>query len=139
MTYQKTTPCVACGKPTYSTHGLHPACRFTLAAGDWAPGIVQLWKARQPAAITAPPVVPQVRERLATLTKAETEVLHLLASGHTPSDVAAIRTTTMATAWEQIKQIRRKLGVQTQAHAIALAWCSGWIKVADEQVKDGAA
>lgn len=138
MKYAQRKDCRACGKPTYSRDGLHPACKFTLAAGDWAPGIVQLWKAHRPAAITAPPVVPQVWERLATLTKAEAEVLQLLASGHTLKDVAVIRTTAVPTVRTQIRQIRHKLGVQSQSHAIALAWASGWIKVADD-AKDGAA
>ncbi|MFJ9387730.1 helix-turn-helix transcriptional regulator [Nocardioides sp. NPDC101246] len=135
--------CPPCGKYVYNKVGVHVACRDTLPAGRWAPGVVQRFRethpgvARQP---VAPPVGLDVWNRLAMLTTAEAEVLRLLSCGHDLGDICDIRTVTITTVRTQVKQIRTKLGINggSYALAVALAWRSGWITIA-EQAEEGAA
>jgi DNA-binding CsgD family transcriptional regulator len=58
---------------------------------------------------------------LPALTNAERETLTLLATGHTPADVAVARCVTLATVRSQIKSAKAKLEAKTTEHLVALA------------------
>ena len=124
--------CIACGKPCYNKSKVHRACRFSLPAGTWVTGSVSRYRLKRatPPPPTASPVGPEMLRRLATLTPAECEVLHLLAIGHDIRDICVIRTVAEPTTRTQIKTILARLGVPSQSLAVALAWRSGWITVA---------
>lgn len=107
--------------------------RVALDGGQWQPGMVRRWQKPDAPRITAPPAGPEVHARLATLSKAESNVLRLLACGHTPEEVATIRSTAIKTVYAQIRGISKKLDLTwtaSYATAVALAWRAGWITVA---------
>jgi len=67
------------------------------------------------------------RDTTAVLSAQELEVLRLLALGHTNTEVARLRHTSLRTAESQRAQIHRKLGRQTRAELVAYARETGLI------------
>lgn len=69
------------------------------------------------------------KDRLApfrTLTKREAVVLHHLANAKSAEEIAAAEYVSMATVRSQIQAVLRKLGVNSQLAAVALAKDRGW-------------
>jgi DNA-binding NarL/FixJ family response regulator len=64
--------------------------------------------------------------RFAALSQRESEVLEELMSGRSPADIAAESYVSIATIRSQIKAILRKLEVNSQLAAVALAYQVGW-------------
>ena len=62
-----------------------------------------------------------LERRLATLSTRETEVLGLLSGGHRVSDIADTLGVSESTVRTQVKSMRRKLGVDSQLAAVAVA------------------
>jgi two-component system nitrate/nitrite response regulator NarL len=70
------------------------------------------------------------RQRLgpfAALTRAEQDVLAALMEGLTTNEIAGERFVSLETVRSQVKSVLRKLGVNSQLAAVALARSSGWI------------
>lgn len=64
--------------------------------------------------------------RFAQLSTRESEVLEELMRGHAPADIATSSYVSIATIRSQIKAILRKLEVNSQLAAVALAYQLGW-------------
>ena len=62
-----------------------------------------------------------LERRLATLSTRETDVLGLLSGGHRVSDIADTLGVSESTVRTQVKSMRRKLGVDSQLAAVAVA------------------
>lgn len=68
--------------------------------------------------------------RLTTLTdlsRAELEILQLLADGLDNRQIASVRETAMDTVKNQMSQIMEKLGAKDRTHAVAIAFAKGWV------------
>ena len=65
-------------------------------------------------------------ERFRSLSSRETEVLGQLIAGLTPAEIAETQFVALSTVRSQQKSIYRKLGVNTQLAAVALARRAGW-------------
>ena len=61
-----------------------------------------------------------------SLSRREGEVLCLLMEGHSVAKIAESSFVSVGTVRTQVKAILRKLGVNSQAAAVALAYRSGW-------------
>ena len=61
-----------------------------------------------------------------SLSRREGEVLCLLMEGHSVAKIAESSFVSIGTVRTQVKAILRKLGVNSQAAAVALAYRSGW-------------
>ncbi|MGK0226196.1 MAG: two-component system nitrate/nitrite response regulator NarL [Thermoproteota archaeon] len=61
-----------------------------------------------------------------SLSRRESEVLCLLMEGHSVAKIAESSFVSVGTVRTQVKAILRKLGVSSQAAAVALAYRSGW-------------
>ena len=61
-----------------------------------------------------------------SLSRRENEVLRLLMEGHSVAKIAESSFVSVGTVRTQVKAILRKLGVNSQAAAVALAYRSGW-------------
>lgn len=61
-----------------------------------------------------------------SLSRREGEVLQLLMEGHSVAKIAESSFVSVGTVRTQVKAILRKLGVNSQAAAVALAYRSGW-------------
>ena len=61
-----------------------------------------------------------------SLSRRESEVLRLLMEGHLVAKIAESSFVSIGTVRTQVKAILRKLGVNSQAAAVALAYRSGW-------------
>ena len=61
-----------------------------------------------------------------SLSRRESEVLRLLMEGHSVAKIAESSFVSVGTVRTQVKAILRKLGVNSQAAAVALAYRSGW-------------
>ena len=61
-----------------------------------------------------------------SLSRRENEVLCLLMEGHSVAKIAESSFVSVGTVRTQVKAILRKLGVNSQAAAVALAYRSGW-------------
>lgn len=64
--------------------------------------------------------------RLDSLSRREVDVLALLVRGRTSADVARAHVVSELTVRTQVKSILRKLGVETQLAAVAVALRAGW-------------
>lgn len=64
--------------------------------------------------------------RFAELSAREADVLELLVAGHSPAEIAAQQFVSVSTVRSQLKSIYRKLGVNSQLAAAALARRAGW-------------
>ena len=71
-----------------------------------------------------------------SLSRRESEVLCLLMEGHSVAKIAESSFVSVGTVRTQVKAILRKLGVSSQAAAVALAYRSGW-PVADPALPVG--
>lgn len=67
-----------------------------------------------------------------SLSKRESEVLHLLMEGMSVTKIAETSFVSVGTVRTQVKAILRKLGVSSQVAAVALAYRSGWPGVDNE-------
>lgn len=68
-----------------------------------------------------------VRQRRDGLTRAELEVLQLIADGLIDAEVAERRWVSRETVKSHLRHIRTKLGVRRTVHAVAIAMRRGWI------------
>lgn len=68
------------------------------------------------------------------LTPREVGLLQLLADGHTSETCATRLGLSVETVKERVKMIRRKLGAKNTPHAVAIAFRSGVLDLADESV-----
>jgi two-component system nitrate/nitrite response regulator NarL len=66
------------------------------------------------------------RRRFAQLTAAETRILWQLMQGRPVDDIAQAHVVSVATVRSQVREVLRKLGVQSQLAAVALAWSADW-------------
>ncbi len=70
------------------------------------------------------------RGRVAALTPKEREVVRLLATGHTTTEIAALTERHPSTVHEHLVRIRERLGVRTEAQIGAYAVCAGIVECA---------
>lgn len=83
------------------------------------------------AAQAAGQVTNEAEERLAQLSPREQDVLAALVRGRTVAEIAAESFVAISTVRSQVKAIRQKLGVHTQAQAVAAAAAAGWFTTAE--------
>ncbi|MFG2532774.1 response regulator transcription factor [Streptomyces sp. NPDC048516] len=63
----------------------------------------------------------------------EMQVLRMVASGRTNSEIAAVLRRPEYTVAEQVRQLRARLGARDRGHAVALAMAQGVLTAADVQ------
>lgn len=66
--------------------------------------------------------------RSARLTARETQVLQLIADGHTDEEIAAQLRVGVRTAVSHVRSARWALGARNRAHAVALAYLAGLLE-----------
>ena len=93
------------------------AGEIVMPASDLSAVLQELRSGRQPR--------PAEEIALARLTTRETEILQLLASGHSTSRVAEVLGISPLTVQSHVKSILAKLGVHSKIEAVTMAWRHG--------------
>ncbi len=79
------------------------------------------------------PVDSDAAQRLQALTDRETEVLQLLARGHSNGEIAGTLYTSVGTVKDQVSSILSKLGVRSRVEAAILAQRAGVLDGGDQR------
>jgi DNA-binding NarL/FixJ family response regulator len=87
----------------------------------------QIREGRIPCVMTFPSTATSRRPRSGALSERECEVLEQIARGHSIEDISGDLFLSPHTVRTHIKNILRKMGARTRAHAVAMAISEGLI------------